>query len=868
MGNVLQVLRRDVHRLFKAPAALVVVAVLIILPSLYTWFNVIGFWNPYENTGNIRVCVVNQDAGTNNEITGELNVGDQIVEQLQENTQLGWAFTDYDTAMDEVDSGKAYAAFVIPEDFSEDFTTLLTGDFQQPQLDYYVNEKAGAVSPKVTDTGATTLEETINSTFVSTVSGIVADILEDQISASQEKIGATRDNATLQLQEARASISNGRTSIANLQETTNAAIDRAGTTKTTLTQAKGNLVLLNTQMQHLSSLTSDAQGKMGPFVAQLSGALDQGGQDISQASNKANTAVGSATGAVLASQGEVDAAIANGQAAVAQNEAIIAQLNTLANTMPDGTDKTAVQAAITTLETQNASLKATLEAAQKVSDDTAAAATSISGASDSMNTAVQGSIAAANSYRNMLNSTTLPAIDNGLTQIGGATGTLSGAITVQSLLIDQASLALDQLVDTLNTTSTALTQTDTLLASLDSSLGTVQTDLTALGTSSALSNLFGEDGIDPSKIASFMLSPTQLETKTLYQLNAYGSSMAPLFTNLTLWIGVFMLMVILKQEVDDEGIKNLTIGQSYLARWLFLAPIAALQAIVCCVGNLIIGVQSVNIFLYYFTAVVASLTYLSIQYALSVTLQHIGKGICVILVFIQIPAATGLYPVEMTTPFFQSIYPLFPFTYGINAMRETIAGFYDGQWGFMMLILLLFLGISFLLGLLIRPHLTNLNRLFAKEIKESDILNGEDVQAPTHRFRLGQLVKAFADGEEYRKRLQEHEQRFIARYPRLIRGAWIFGFGVPTVATIIFTILGVEKVVVLTVWLILLIIVMCFLVIVEHMKDSFERQVTLETMSDDELRSLFSSRSSLDGSPVSHMDTGRWSKTPRGGDDQ
>lgn len=303
MGNVLQVLRRDVHRLFKAPAALVVVAVLILLPSLYTWFNVIGFWNPYENTGNIRVCVVNQDAGTNNEITGELNVGDQIVEQLQENTQLGWAFTDYDTAMDEVDSGKAYAAFVIPEDFSEDFTTLLTGDFQQPQLDYYVNEKAGAVSPKVTDTGATTLEETINSTFVSTVSGIVADILEDQISASQEKIGTTRDNATLQLQEARTSISNGRISIANLQETTNAAIDRAGTTKTTLAQAKGNLVLLNTQMQHLSSLTSDAQGKMGPFVTQLSGALDQGGQDISQASNKANTAVGSATGAVLASQG-------------------------------------------------------------------------------------------------------------------------------------------------------------------------------------------------------------------------------------------------------------------------------------------------------------------------------------------------------------------------------------------------------------------------------------------------------------------------------------------------------------------------------------------------------------------------------------
>ena len=46
MNNVMRAFKRDVKRLFKAPAALVVVLVLIILPSLYTWFNVAGFWNP------------------------------------------------------------------------------------------------------------------------------------------------------------------------------------------------------------------------------------------------------------------------------------------------------------------------------------------------------------------------------------------------------------------------------------------------------------------------------------------------------------------------------------------------------------------------------------------------------------------------------------------------------------------------------------------------------------------------------------------------------------------------------------------------------------------------------------------------------
>ena len=66
-----------------------------------------------------------------------------------------------------------------------------------------------------------------------------------------------------------------------------------------------------------------------------------------------------------------------------------------------------------------------------------------------------------------------------------------------------------------------------------------------------------------------MFSPAKIDTVSLYSINSYGSAMAPLFMNLTLWIGVFMLLVILRQEVDREGIPNLTARQSYLGRLLF-----------------------------------------------------------------------------------------------------------------------------------------------------------------------------------------------------------------------------------------------------------------------------------------------------------
>ena len=136
MGNVLRVVARDIKRVAKVPAAWLVALFLIVLPSLYTWFNVAGFWDPYGNTANLRICVVNEDAGAHDETLGDLDLGAQVVAQLHDDDQLGWDFTDRDQAMEAVEAGRAYAAFVIPEDFSADVATLLTDDPTLPQLEY------------------------------------------------------------------------------------------------------------------------------------------------------------------------------------------------------------------------------------------------------------------------------------------------------------------------------------------------------------------------------------------------------------------------------------------------------------------------------------------------------------------------------------------------------------------------------------------------------------------------------------------------------------------------------------------------------------------------------------------------------------
>lgn len=844
MKNVLRVLKRDFLRILKAPASIVVVLALIVLPSLYTWFNVVGFWDPYGNTGNLRVCVVNEDEGSSSDLTGEINLGDMVVEQLHDNDQLGWDFVDYDTAMEAVKSGHAYAAFVLPRDFSADLLTLLSGDFQQPQLEYYVNEKMNPVSPKITDTGANTLDTTINSTFVATVAKTVTDALGEEVGVAQGKIDDAHTNALAGVDKAQQSISGARDSVQGLRDAADQSQTKVADAASLLSDADEVLSDLSGQMLIVQSLMGTTQTDVSKLTSGLMGAMDSGSIFLSQSAAKVNTAIGGAASSVTEAQGRVDGAIAQGNAMVSASQAVVAQMEALVAQMDDSDpNKASLEKVIERLKQSNTNASQSLSELSDMSADMGRVAESVSSASDSVNTAVQTTISNADSYRETLSSDTFPAINAGVGNLNVAVGNLAAAASAQRVLVDQAISLTGQLSETLATARSALDQTDGVLADLQTSIDTVKTDLVALKTSTAITDFFGDGTtIDAEKVASFMQSPTEVKTEYLFPLNAYGSGMAPLFINMSLWIGVFMLMVIMRIEVDDEGIENLTAAQRYIARYLFFGGMVSLQAIVCCVGCLAIGVQCESVALFLLTAVLASLTYLAIQLTLSTTLQHIGKGICVILIFVQIPGATGLYPIEMTSPFFQFIYPFFPFTYGINALRETIAGFYGLEWGSFMAHLGIFFAIFLAIGLALRPYFSNLIRMFAREIERSDIINGEEVHLPERRFRVAQLVRVLSDREDFRHHIADHAARFICWYPRLKRGALIVGIAVPAVIAIVFAVTAMEKVVALTLWLVWLVLVLTFLVVVEFIRDNIERQASLNAMTDDEVRTLFAAR--------------------------
>ncbi|MDA3148195.1 hypothetical protein JSO19_12510 [Leucobacter sp. UCMA 4100] len=65
MRNVWRVFTRDFKRVARVPKAWIIIVGVIVTPSLYAWFNIAAFWDPYSNTENIAVAVVNLDEGGN-----------------------------------------------------------------------------------------------------------------------------------------------------------------------------------------------------------------------------------------------------------------------------------------------------------------------------------------------------------------------------------------------------------------------------------------------------------------------------------------------------------------------------------------------------------------------------------------------------------------------------------------------------------------------------------------------------------------------------------------------------------------------------------------------------------------------------------
>ncbi len=825
-----QIFKRDILRLLKNPVALVITIGICVIPSLYAWYNIVANWDPYGNTANIKVAVANNDQGTSNEYVGELNAGDETVSKLKENDQLGWVFTDADAAVEGVKSGEYYAAIVIPDDFSANLTSMLTGTFTQPQLEYYCNEKKNAIAPKVTDTGAQTVEEQINETFVATVSETLVEKIQNA-AGDLDAQGAEAQGGILEnVQRSNRALQDVRDALAGMQKTIATSKEAGAKADETLAALSGQIPSLVNALDKGDALLASARTSSRNFASSLNTTLSHGLTQMGKVSSNANVAVGKLSGAISAAGGKVDGALADVQMVINDVNGIITDIREIT-----GIDSGLILSA---LEEQLAELQTLKDALQDQSTDIQNSAGAIAGAVSSLDSATQQGISAMEGVQQDMASTVLPQLSQGMDSFSEVSGDLTGVVTSLEPTIAQARGVLAQLTTTLDQASSTMSQADSSLEKLQGTLSTAANDVVALRASESLDKLDEILGASSADLADLMSSPVTLTTKAVYPVSNYGSGVAPFYTNLALWVGGCVLIAIIKLEVDGEGIGAFTATEGYFGRWLLLVVLGFAQAFIVCCGDLVLGMQCLRPELFVLAGIFTSFVYVNIIYALASAFKHIGKALVVILVIVQIPGSSGMYPIEMMPDFFQYLHPLLPFTYGISAMRETIGGMYGMDYAINLGVLAVFLAVALFIGVKLRTLMLNLNLLFDKELERTGVMICEKDDRPRERFSLRWALRAMLDTAGYREDLILRAARFEERYPKLIKAGFMLVFGLPVVLFILTATLDLEiegKIIMLVLWIASVILADTYMIVVEYIRESMQFQLRIAELPDDAL---------------------------------
>lgn len=806
------------------------------VPALYAWFNIAGFWDPYSHTSHIRVAVANEDEGATKDQIGTVNVGAMLETQLKENDQLGWHFVSADEARAEVERGDSYAAFVIPASFSRDLTGIVDGTYVKPNIQYYVNEKNNAVAPKITGAGATSLDRQINSAFVSTVAKVLSEKASEAGVSIANNADQKRSDVSASVSEASAKLGSASQTLDGMGAKIDAAKASVASARSTLSDLDAAASELSTSLDQADQLVSDSRTSLASFSSQMGGALDGLSSNAASALAGVSANAGTLDGAVQGASGRVGGLLTEGTSINNSVGDVLAELNALGiGNLP------AAGTALTDLTNQNAALSTALGDLTTLNSDLSATSTSIS---DALTKASDASAAVSSAVTNARSgvSSQLPAISSALDDFSSASSSMRGSLDTLRSQRDQVSGLLDQLDSLLDGAKTATQTSATNVAAIKTDLDSVATDISSLSSSNTLRDLADSLGVNAESIASFMASPTKIETKAVYPVAAYGSAMAPLFTNLALWIGAFSLVLLFKLDVDEEGIGPISSASKYMGRWMLLAFFGVIQALVVSTGVLVIGVQTVSRLGFVGTSMVISMVFVSIVYMLSTCFQHIGKGLCVIIMVMQIPGSAGLYPIEMLPSFFRFLHPLFPFTYGVNALREIVGGFYGHTYLSCLAVLGAEALVAFAIGLALRPFLVNLNAMITRDLSSSGLFLSEATRVPSNRYRLTQIVAALADHEGFQRSVSRRAARFERRYPMIRRVAIVLGIIVP-VALAVLSVANIAEVpIVLGAWIVWVLLVISFLIGLQYLREALARQQLLGAMEEEDVRSLLTRR--------------------------
>ena len=145
----------------------IVLVALILIPSIYTVVFLGSMWDPYGNSGDLPVAVVNKDKAVEYN-DKKLDVGDQLVDKLKDNDSLDFHFVNSKEANKGLKDGDYYMVITIPSNFSKNATTLLDKNPKKMVLNYTTNPGTNYVASKMDDSAIAKIKAEVSASVTKT----------------------------------------------------------------------------------------------------------------------------------------------------------------------------------------------------------------------------------------------------------------------------------------------------------------------------------------------------------------------------------------------------------------------------------------------------------------------------------------------------------------------------------------------------------------------------------------------------------------------------------------------------------------------------------------------------------------------------
>lgn len=169
----------------------IVLVALILIPSIYTVVFLGSMWDPYGNSGDLPVAVVNKDKAVEYN-DKKLDVGDQLVKKLKDNDSLDFHFVNSKEANKGLKNGDYYMVITIPSNFSKNATTLLDKNPKKMVLNYTTNPGTNYVASKMDDSAIAKIKAEVSASVTKTYAETIFTSIGTMSDGFAEASGGTQ----------------------------------------------------------------------------------------------------------------------------------------------------------------------------------------------------------------------------------------------------------------------------------------------------------------------------------------------------------------------------------------------------------------------------------------------------------------------------------------------------------------------------------------------------------------------------------------------------------------------------------------------------------------------------------------------------